>query len=105
MISSKGLWFDTVTGFLNKMSDRISELRLKSKGKNGTVPKYKDKVCVLWDHCTDAKVYEINKGEKKYKVNQSSVTGNYNGLTLWIWKQTLAPVVSGKIQKSHVFIW
>jgi hypothetical protein len=44
---------------------------LKSKGKNGAIPKYKD----VWDHCTEAKVYEINEGEKKYKVNQCSLKG------------------------------
>jgi hypothetical protein len=71
----QGSWFDTVSGILNKMSDRISELWLKSKGKKGVIPKYKDEVSVLWERCTEAKVYEINEGEKKYKVNQCSVKG------------------------------
>jgi hypothetical protein len=71
----QGSWFDTVTRIRNTMSDRISELRKKSKGKNGFIPKYKDEVSVLWDCCTDAKVYEINEGQKKYKVNRTSVKG------------------------------
>jgi Transposase, Mutator family len=67
----QGSWFDTVTGILNTMSDYISELQLKWKRKNGVIPKYKDKVSVLWDCCTDAKVYELHEGQKKYKINQT----------------------------------
>jgi MULE transposase domain len=97
----QGSWFDTVTGILNKMSDRISELRLKSKGKNGVIPKYKDEVTVLWDRCTEAKVYEINEGEKKYKVNQCSVKGKLqrphivdmetNTCSCGVWQDTEKP--------------
>jgi SWIM zinc finger len=99
----QGSWFDTVSGILNKMSDRISELRLKSKGKNRVIPKYKDKVSVLWDRCMEAKVHEINEGEKKYKVNQCSVKGKLqrphivdmemNACSCGVWQDTEKPCI------------
>jgi hypothetical protein len=75
------------------MSDRISELRLKSKEKNGIIPKYKDEVSVLWDRCTEAKVFEINEGEKKYKVNQMQFKGEI----------TTAPHCG--YGNKHMFLW
>jgi Transposase, Mutator family len=64
-------WLDCIDTLLDKMSTRITTLRLQNKDKSGVVPNMKSVLQKRFDNCANFQVMLLEEGDEKYKVVRS----------------------------------